>query len=133
AWFETNLFMKNQLLKDTDFMSMSHGIEVRVPFLDQNLIATSEKIENKYRFPAKAKGLLISSFTAILPQEIWARPKMGFTFPLQEWFLKHAKITDKQLYHNHPEALKYIQSFKSGNLHWSKAFALYQIFNRKAA
>jgi len=33
AWFEQNLYMQNQLLRDTDVMSMSHGLEVRVPFL----------------------------------------------------------------------------------------------------
>ncbi|MEO6850084.1 MAG: asparagine synthase (glutamine-hydrolyzing), partial [Mucilaginibacter sp.] len=33
AWFETNLYMQNQLLRDTDVMGMSHALEVRVPFL----------------------------------------------------------------------------------------------------
>jgi asparagine synthase (glutamine-hydrolysing) len=36
AWMETNLYMQNQLLRDTDVMSMSHGLEVRVPFLDED-------------------------------------------------------------------------------------------------
>ncbi|HZX59407.1 MAG TPA: asparagine synthase (glutamine-hydrolyzing), partial [Mucilaginibacter sp.] len=36
AWFEINLYMQNQLLRDTDVMGMSHGLEVRVPFLDED-------------------------------------------------------------------------------------------------
>ena len=38
SWLEVNFYMANQLLKDTDFMSMRHSIEVRVPFLDHLLV-----------------------------------------------------------------------------------------------
>lgn len=127
AWFETNLFMKNQLLKDTDFMSMSHGIEVRVPFLDQEFLATTNKIYNTIRFTAKPKGLLINTFKNLLPNQIWNRPKMGFSFPLQEWFIKGGQITADSLYNNNAYSKLLIAKFKSGNLHWSKAFALYQV------
>lgn len=128
AWFETNLFMKNQLLKDTDFMSMSHGVEVRVPFLDEQFAATVASISNEYRFLQTPKGLLINSFKAILPKAIWDRPKMGFSFPLQKWFVNHDLISNEANY----EGLyvkKLIGKFKAGEMHWSKAFALYQINN----
>lgn len=126
AWFETNLFMKNQLLKDTDFMSMSHGVEVRVPFLDQNFMAATEKIDNQYRFQARPKDLLINSFKSILPEAIWNRPKMGFTFPLQQWFLKSG-LLDDALKSNNAYLQQLMKKFKAGKMHWSKAFALYQI------
>ncbi|RZJ80057.1 MAG: asparagine synthase (glutamine-hydrolyzing) [Flavobacterium sp.] len=127
AWLETNLFMKNQLLKDTDFMSMAHGIEVRLPFLDHDFLALTESIANEKRFTAQPKGALINAFKNILPEAIWNRPKMGFTFPLQQWFIKHGKITDETLYKNQPETLRLIRLFKAGKLHWSKAYALYQV------
>ncbi|MCZ2298213.1 MAG: asparagine synthase (glutamine-hydrolyzing), partial [Chitinophagales bacterium] len=38
SYFERNFYMQNQLLKDTDFMSMWHSVEVRVPFLDKELM-----------------------------------------------------------------------------------------------
>lgn len=126
SWLETNLFMKNQLLKDTDFMSMAHGVEVRVPFLDQDFLALTESFTNEQRFTQRPKGALIDAFKSILPEAIWNRPKMGFTFPLQQWFLKHGKITDEQLYKN-AEMTRLIHSFKKGKLHWSKAYALYQV------
>lgn len=129
SWLETNLFMKNQLLKDTDFMSMAHGVEVRVPFLDQDFLAATKSIVQRERFTTNPKGLLINAFKSILPEEIWNRPKMGFTFPLQEWFLKQGTITNESIYANHPEALNLIRAFKSGNIHWSKAYALYQVFH----
>jgi asparagine synthase (glutamine-hydrolysing) len=128
AWFESNLFMKNQLLKDTDFMSMSHGVEVRVPFLDQQFITTVAAISNEYRFLNRPKGLLINAFKNILPKAIWDRPKMGFTFPLHTWFLNHDLINDDANYSN-LYVKKLIGKFKAGKMHWSKAFALYQINN----
>ncbi|RZL47597.1 MAG: asparagine synthase (glutamine-hydrolyzing) [Pedobacter sp.] len=127
AWFETNLFMKNQLLKDTDFMSMSHGIEVRVPFLDQCFVDTTKKISKENRFQIRPKGLLINAFKNILPETIWNRPKMGFTFPLQQWFLSSGLITNERLYQNNNYNQKLITKFKRGEMHWSKAFALYQV------
>ncbi|RZL32392.1 MAG: asparagine synthase (glutamine-hydrolyzing) [Pedobacter sp.] len=129
SWMETNLFMQNQLLKDTDFMSMHHGIEVRVPFLDQEFLATIQNIANKHRFPIRSKGLLIDAFKHILPESIWNRPKMGFTFPLQQWLLRNENVINEKHYDGY--ALQLIKKFKAGKLHWSKAFALYQIAKSK--
>ncbi len=127
SWFETNLFMQNQLLKDTDFMSMAHGIEVRVPFLDQRFVNTTNKISNNQRFKERPKGILIEAFKNILPKAIWNRPKMGFSFPLQKWFLEGNQITDEKIYNNNDYAKKLIKQFKANKMHWSKAFALYQV------
>ena len=130
SWFETNIFMQNQLLKDTDFMSMSHGIEVRVPFLDQNFLKTINNIAPQQRFPKQKKGLLIEAFRNLLPEAVWNRPKMGFSFPLQQWFIKGGQISDKSLYIDNEFATQQILKFKAGKMHWSKAFALYQVFRK---
>ncbi|MES2417973.1 MAG: asparagine synthase (glutamine-hydrolyzing) [Bacteroidota bacterium] len=130
SWMETNLFMKNQLLKDTDFMSMAHGIEVRVPFLDQELLKAIDQISNEIKFKTKyPKGLLIESFKDILPEAIWNRPKMGFTFPLQGWLRENKKLTAPSLYHNNEFSKLQMEKFKAGKLHWSKAYALFQVFS----
>ena len=127
AWFETNLYMQNQLLRDTDVMSMSHGLEVRVPFLDEDFQQVAESIAPGIRFDKQQpKKILIDSFKDILSRQTWDRPKMGFSFPLQEWMRQHNQITDENLY-NGAVAKSHIRKFKEGNLHWSKAFALYQI------
>ena len=130
SWFETHIFMQNQLLKDTDFMSMSHGIEVRVPFLDQNFLETIDGIAPQQRFPAEKKGLLIEAFRNILPEAVWNRPKMGFSFPLQQWFIKGGQISNEEVYADNQFAIQQIQKFKAGKMHWSKAFALYQVFRK---
>lgn len=129
SWMETNLFMKNQLLKDTDYMSMSHGIEVRVPFLDQGLLKLIAQISGELKFETQQpKGLLIDSFKTILPEAIWNRPKMGFTFPLQGWLRQNKKMTNPELYSGNEFTTALMNKFKAGKLHWSKAYALYQVF-----
>ena len=127
AWFEINLYMQNQLLRDTDVMSMSHGLEVRVPFLDEDFTTTVESIAPEIRFNnTQPKKLLIDSFDGLLPAAIWNRPKMGFTFPLQTWMGQHPEINDSSLYKG-KLAKNVIDKFKNNRTHWSKAFALYQI------
>jgi asparagine synthase (glutamine-hydrolysing) len=127
SWFETNLYMQNQLLRDTDVMSMSHGLEVRVPFLDEDFTSTIESIDPAIRFDNRQpKKLLIDSFHELLPSAIWNRPKMGFTFPLQQWMTEHNEVSNSQFYRGKP-AQNVIRKFKNKGMHWSKAFALYQI------
>jgi asparagine synthase (glutamine-hydrolysing) len=127
AWFETNLYMQNQLLRDTDVMSMGHGLEVRVPFLDEDLQQLAQNISPEIRFNKnQPKKILIDSFSEILPKLIWDRPKMGFTFPLQEWMRRHIEISDENLYKG-KTAKDVVIKFKNDQMHWSKIFALYQI------
>src|SRR5215217_1428084 len=90
SWLESNLYMQNQLLKDTDVMSMSHGLEVRVPFLDEDFQRVVHSISPNLLFDKhRPKKLLIDSFKDILPEAIWNRRKMGFSFPLQKWMREH--------------------------------------------
>jgi asparagine synthase (glutamine-hydrolysing) len=85
SWLEVNFYMANQLLKDTDFMSMRHSIEVRVPFLDHLLVEYVSSLPVGLKFGDKPKDLLISAMGADLPKEVWNRPKMGFAFPMHSW------------------------------------------------
>ena len=127
AWFETNLYMQNQLLRDTDVMSMCHGLEVRVPFLDEDFQNFSQSIDPEIRFNKKQpKKVLIDSFSDILPNEIWDRPKMGFSFPLQDWMRNHKEVFNEGNFSG-KTAKNLVKQFNEGHVHWSKVFALYQI------
>lgn len=127
AWMETNLYMQNQLLRDTDMMSMSHGLEVRVPYLDEDFQAYVAQIHPDIRFyNNQPKKILIDSFKNILPEAVWNRPKMGFTFPLQQWMKDNKAINDEGNYHG-KIAKGLINNFNKGRIHWSRAFALYQV------
>ena len=123
---EINLYMQNQLLKDSDFMSMWHAIEVRVPFLDRELLELAYEIAPEVKSTQPKKFLLIQAFKDLLPKEIWDRPKMGFTFPFQDWLLDNGKTNLAKQINNSPKIpnneYAYFQ-YKKGNYTWSRYWA----------
>lgn len=85
SYAELVTYLPNVLLRDTDQMSMAHALEVRVPFLDHELLGFVMGIPDKYKYPKSPKKLLTDSLKGLLPEEIINRPKMGFTFPWEIW------------------------------------------------
>jgi len=77
-------YMRNQLLRDSDVMSMACGLELRVPFVDKQLIEAITAIPAKYRLDY-GKTLLVKAVPE-LPTWVVNRPKQGFRFPFDEWF-----------------------------------------------
>lgn len=81
---ESTLYLRNQLLRDTDWASMAHSLEVRTPLVDATLLrelagplATAQAGNHKYllaKCPAKP-----------LPGEVANRDKTGFTTPIGDW------------------------------------------------
>jgi asparagine synthase (glutamine-hydrolysing) len=88
SFAEMSTYMQNVLLRDTDQMSMAVALEVRVPFLDYELVEFVTGLNDTIKFPHSPKKLLVDSLGDLLPPEIVNRPKMGFTFPWKNW-LKH--------------------------------------------
>jgi len=67
---------------------MATGIEVRVPFLDTELVKFSTKIPPKFKLKDKeTKYLLKKVAEKYLPKEVIYRPKTGFGAPVREWIL----------------------------------------------
>ena len=130
SWIEMNLYMQNQLLRDSDVMSMAHGIEIRVPFLDKEFVELALRIKSSVKYDKVIpKKLLIESFAAELPEPVWNRPKMGFTFPFTDWlkkseFVKDTINTDKK------RGLDSYKSFFDGQMHWSQFMSLL-LLNRR--
>jgi asparagine synthase (glutamine-hydrolysing) len=82
---EISTYMQNVLLRDTDQMSMSHALEIRVPFLDYELVQFVIGLPDSYKMPVTPKKLLVDAMGDLLPNEIVNRPKMGFTLPWKNW------------------------------------------------
>jgi asparagine synthase (glutamine-hydrolysing) len=80
--------MQHVLLRDTDQMSMAHALEVRVPFLDHELVELVLGLPDSLKYPRTPKQLLVESLGDLLPAEIVNRPKMGFALPFAHW-MKH--------------------------------------------
>jgi len=118
SWLESNFYMQNQLLKDSDYMSMWHSIEVRVPFLDKELMQAVYSIAPEIKYdPVIGKHLLIKAFDDLLPSKIWQRKKMGFTFPFYKW-LNNISISLPSASH-----VEIAGKFRNNKIHWSKYWA----------
>ncbi len=88
---EMSTYMQNVLLRDADQMSMAVALEVRVPFLDYELVEYVLGINDEFKKPHFPKKLLVDSLQGLLPDEIVHRKKMGFVFPWNVWLKKELK------------------------------------------
>jgi asparagine synthase (glutamine-hydrolysing) len=85
-YLDTKYFLPDHNLNYTDKMSMAHGVEVRVPLLDYEVVrhAGRLRVEDKQRGPT-TKWVFRKAMEGILPREVIYRPKAGFGVPLREW------------------------------------------------
>lgn len=91
AQIESVIYLRNQLLRDSDWASMYHGVELRTPFVDVSLLNNLK--DKLFYFPLlKSKDPLISSLTKKkLPKSIVLKKKIGFQVPLRQWMQELTK------------------------------------------
>ena len=82
---EIETYLQNVLLRDSDQMGMANSLEIRVPFLDHNLVEYVLSLPNELKYPTYPKKLLIDSTKGWIPDEIIYRKKMGFVLPWESW------------------------------------------------
>ena len=85
ACMESCWYMRNQLLRDSDWAGMAHSLEIRVPLVDLELLRSVGKWLANGRPPGK-RAMLDAPLWP-LPEAIQSRSKTGFTVPVREWFL----------------------------------------------
>jgi asparagine synthase (glutamine-hydrolysing) len=91
AALEACLYLRNQLLRDTDWASMAHSVEVRLPLVDVSLLQNIAP--SLAGLPAGAgKRLLATSPSRSLPPEVIERAKTGFETPIQDWLQHDARL-----------------------------------------
>lgn len=79
--------LPNDMLRKVDYASMVHGLEVRLPFLDSQLVQWAVALPDSYRLHGRVrKRILRDAFAHALPSEIMTRGKMGFLLPIRRWF-----------------------------------------------
>jgi len=83
AQLEIELYLRNQLLRDSDVMSMASGLELRVPMVDRRLMEVLLPIRSEVRV-GRGKQLLLDALPEI-PAWVREQPKRGFLFPFEEW------------------------------------------------
>ncbi|MBR6708987.1 MAG: asparagine synthase (glutamine-hydrolyzing) [Clostridia bacterium] len=80
------LWMPGDILLKADKMSMAHSLELRVPFLDREVMALAQTIPARYRITEKGtKYVLRQAANRTLPDEWATRPKKGFPVPIRFW------------------------------------------------
>jgi asparagine synthase (glutamine-hydrolysing) len=133
SFLETRFYMQGQLLRDTDVFSMRHSLEIRVPFVDQEVFASAARIPVKYKQRGGAKGLLVEA-VGNLPSRIFRRRKQGFTFPFDLWLRGNAgqmiqdELRGSKVFRT--DGVKEIISlFEQKKIHWSRIWALF-VLNR---
>ena len=86
GYLELRHYMRNTLLRDTDAMSMHHSLELRLPLLDDRIVAFVESLPSGFQPPMRAtKALLSEAVKDLLPAEILNRSKRPFTLPWEHW------------------------------------------------
>jgi asparagine synthase (glutamine-hydrolysing) len=83
AALESSLYLRNQLLRDMDWASMAHSLEVRVPLVDAHLLRRLAPLIARLR--GRSKELLAQTPRPPLPEPVRKRRKTGFTLPIKEW------------------------------------------------
>jgi asparagine synthase (glutamine-hydrolysing) len=135
SYLESHFYMSNTLLRDSDFMSMAHGLELRVPFLDKTLVEACFRIPGAQKLAGDSpKSLLLASLGVELPKEIVNRPKRGFTLPFESWLRGEMKpvVEDALLKSNWDQtsisasAVRDVwNKFLAGGTSWSRPWSLF--------
>ncbi|HLY21459.1 MAG TPA: asparagine synthase (glutamine-hydrolyzing) [bacterium] len=122
-------YMHNQLLRDTDVMSMAHSLEVRVPFLDHPLVEYAAALPGQLRADGHAPKWLLRKALGTLVPETAGAVKRGFTFPLGRWLNGPLRpraqdaLRDVRLFR--PAAVARLQhQVARGRAHWSRLWVL---------
>ena len=85
AALEASLYMRNQLLRDTDWASMAHSLEVRTPLVDFELLGRVAALRPRIEHQHFNKQILARAPSQKLPDVLTSRPKTGFTTPVGTW------------------------------------------------
>lgn len=93
AALEAAFYLRHQLLRDSDWASMAHSLELRTPLVDYPLLQTLAPLLAN-RPPALAgKRVLARAPRPALPETVIHRPKSGFTLPMDRWLQKSQVLT----------------------------------------
>jgi len=132
---EQSLYMRNQLMRDADWASMAHGLEVRVPMVDRQL---TERLGTAVARTSGAYGKapLVTAPSHPLPGFVTSRAKTGFSLPMRSWVIQLLRDASVPL----PPAWllgrdrakasrKLVEDLEADRVHWSRPWVLLVLGN----
>ncbi len=138
SYLESRCYMLNTLLRDADFMSMSQGLEVRVPLIDHQLAKAVLSLPGGWKLNGTPKKLLVEALGGSLPDQVVHRPKRGFTLPFEHWMRQELRseiepvlaakhISDGPLggWLDGNQVQQIWKDFLRGAVSWTRPWALY--------
>ncbi len=85
-YLDMNLWLPGDILLKADKMSMAHSLELRVPYLDKEVMAEAQMLPASYKIDGNdTKAVLRTAANKTLPDEWAHRPKKGFPVPIRQW------------------------------------------------
>jgi asparagine synthase (glutamine-hydrolysing) len=137
SYLEARCYMLNTLLRDSDVMSMAHGLELRVPLIDHQLADKLLALPGAWKVDSNVpKPLLVGALKGMLPNEVVHRKKQGFTLPFERWLREDLRVEmeaalprigqgplGKLL--NHDSVKRVWDDFLSQRTSWSRVWSLY--------
>ena len=138
SYLESRCYMLNTLLRDADSMSMSQGLEVRVPLIDHQLAKAVLALPGEWKLNGTPKKLLVEAMAGSLPYQIVHRPKRGFTLPFEHWMRQELRseiepVLGRKRISDGPlggllvadQVEQVWNGFLSGETSWSRPWSLY--------
>ncbi len=127
---EQSIYMRNQLLRDADWASMSHGLEVRLPLVDRRFTEAVGPLIAATR-GRYGKTPLGESPSRPLPAEVIGRAKTGFGLPMQAWIAEDCRAgrvprLPSWLLSGEGQGFvdRLARGVAGGRVHWSRIWAL---------
>jgi len=122
------------LLRDSDQMSMAHGLELRVPLIDPEVvehvlpIASADKTAD-----GVSKRVLLDALRGVIPPAVVLRKKQGFNLPFRQWLERDLdKMVEAKFMADEPRGpwdrrvfRGVWQNFKRGKVAWSRVLTLF--------
>ncbi len=103
AYFDLNVYLRDDLLVKVDLASMQNSLEARVPLLDHRLVEFAINLPEYWKInQGKQKYFLKEVLFDYLPRQLFDRPKWGFGVPLAKWLKSdlaylHQKYLSKEM------------------------------------
>lgn len=115
AALETVFYLRNQLLRDSDWASTAHSLELRTPLVDFSLLRELAHVlaAEMTSTSMSKKRLLAQSPRPSLPNSVMNREKSGFALPMNRWIDRSEVLTNWRLN----------TSLTGGQVHWSRKMA----------